>query len=257
MRIRPDIELTNGSDVGCVRSNNEDYFLYCEPEDDVEFQRRGRLSVVCDGMGGCNGGEVASHMAAEILRDVFLNSQETDPRQVLIEGFSSAQRMILSAAADDSSLHGMGTTCSAAIVRGGQLYFGHIGDSRIYLIRDGQAEQLSEDHSLVGRMVREGLLTPEQAERHEQRNILTQALGMDSEAVRGDFPTEPLALKENDAILLCSDGLHGLVSGNEMALTLHDQPLRAACQELIALAKVRGGPDNITLQILAIRRVDA
>lgn len=256
MQIRPDVELTNASDAGCARTNNEDYFLYCEPEEEGEFQRRGRLAVVCDGMGGCNGGEVASHLAAETLRNVFLTSSESDPRQVLIEGFASAQRAIVFQAAEDSSLRGMGTTCSVAIVRGGKLYLGHIGDSRIYLIRDGEIQQLTEDHSLVARMVSEGLLTPEQAERHEKRNILTQALGMDSETVCADFPVEPLELKPNDAILLCSDGLHGLVSASEMALTLHDQPLRAACQELIALAKVRGGPDNVTLQILAIREVD-
>lgn len=256
MRIRPDIELTNASDAGCVRANNEDYFLYCEPEDEAELGRRGRLAVVCDGMGGCNGGEVASRLAAEALRDAFLSAQESDPRQVLIEGFRTAQRAIVLEATGDSSLRGMGTTCSAVIVRGGNLYVGHIGDSRIYLIRGGGIRQLTDDHSLVGRMVREGLLTPEQAEHHEQRNVLTQALGMDSDSVSGDFPAEPLELLQGDAILLCSDGLHGMVSASEIALALNDQSLRAACQELVALAKVRGGPDNITVQILAIRSVD-
>lgn len=256
MRIRSDVELTNASDPGCVRPDNEDYFLYIEPEDDQEFARRGRLMVVCDGMGGCNGGEVASRVAAECVREVFLSSRETDPRQVIIEGFLTAQRTILSQAADDVDLRGMGTTCCAVIVRDRKLYQGHIGDSRIYLLREGEIQPLTEDHSLVRRMVREGVLTPEQAERHEQRNVLVQALGMDSNTVAGDFPPEPLELREGDIVLLCTDGLHGVVNERDMELTLQGQPLRAACQELIALAKVRGGPDNITLQMLAIRKVD-
>jgi protein phosphatase len=101
-------------------------------------------------------------------------------------------------------------------------------------------------------MVEDGLLTAEQAERHEQRNILTKALGLDSNGVAGDFPTEPEKLATGDVVLLCSDGLHGLVSGREMALTIADQSLDQACRELVALAKVRGGHDNITLQMLRI-----
>jgi len=255
MRIRPDVELANASDVGCVRQGNEDYFLYNEPEDDAEFARRGRLMVVTDGMGGCSGGEVASHLAAEALRETFVTAEETNPRAVLIEGFQQAQRSILRQADAEPSLRGMGTTCCAAIVRGGKLYLGHVGDSRIYLLRNGEAQQLTEDHSLVNRMVREGLLSAEEAEHHEQRNILTQALGMETESLAGDFPAEPLELQTGEIILLCTDGLHGLVEGKEMALAVAGQSLTEACRELVALAKVRGGPDNITVQMLGIRQV--
>jgi len=250
MRIRADVELANASDVGCVRQNNEDFFLFSEPADDEEFAQRGRLLIVCDGMGGCNGGEVASHLAAEAVRAAFLADESADPRQALIEGFRRAQQAVLAAADADGSLTGMGTTCVAAILRGGNLYWGHIGDSRIYLLRAGQARQLTEDHTLVARMVRDGLIGAEEAERHEQRNILTMALGLDSKDVAGDFPPEPEKLDVGDIVLLCSDGLHGLVSGREMALTAIDQPLDQACHELVALAKVRGGHDNITLQML-------
>jgi PPM family protein phosphatase len=102
--------------------------------------------------------------------------------------------------------------------------------------------------------VREGVLTPEQAERHEQRNVLTQALGVNSESLAGDFPATPLDLQLGDVVLVCTDGLHGLVDGAQMALILDHQPLADACKELVALAKVRGGPDNITVQMLGIRR---
>jgi protein phosphatase len=129
-----------------------------------------------------------------------------------------------------------------------------VGDSRIYLIRDGAAMALTEDHSLVARMVRDGLLTPEEAEHHEQRNVLTAALGVDSASIAGDFPSEPLQLLPGDIILLCTDGLHGIVSDREMALATTEQSLTEACRELVGLAKVRGGPDNITVQLLGIRR---
>ena len=255
MQIRSDVELSNCSDVSCVREQNEDYFLYCEPDTDAEFARRGRMVVVCDGMGGCNGGEVASRIAAEQLRESFYTSEESDPRRVLMEGFRQAHQSILDEAEHDAGLRGMGTTCSAVIVHQGKLYLGHIGDSRIYLVRQGEIRQLSDDHTLVARLVREGMLTAEEAETHPQRHILTQALGVDSQDVAGDFPPAPLALEAGDIILLCSDGLHGMVAEREMALTVADQPLAEACRELVMLAKVRGGPDNITLQMLAIRQV--
>jgi PPM family protein phosphatase len=136
------------------------------------------------------------------------------------------------------------------------MYYGHVGDSRIYLIRDHHAEQLTEDHSLVASMVRDGLLTAEQAQHHAQRNVITQALGVDSKSLSGDFPSEPLQLATGDIVLICTDGLHGLVNGAEMALTVQDQSLAEACGELVSLARLRGGPDNITLQLLGIRRVE-
>jgi protein phosphatase len=256
MRIRPDVELANKSDVGCVREQNEDYFLYFEPEDELEFSQRGRLMVVSDGMGGRNGGEVASSLAAESIREVFLAAGPFDPRQVLIEGFQLAHQAILERGMREPAFAGMGTTCCAAIFRDGHMYYGHVGDSRIYLIRDHHAEQLTEDHSLVASMVRNGLLTAEQAQHHAQRNVITQALGVDSESLSGDFPSQPLQLATGDIVLFCTDGLHGLVNGAEMALTVQDQSLAEACGELVSLARLRGGPDNITLQMLGIRRVE-
>jgi protein phosphatase len=256
MRIRDDVELANASDVGCSRLQNEDYFVYMELEDDAMFAQRGRLIVVSDGMGGRCGGEVASRIAAEAVRDAFADSSEANPRMVLIDGFQRAHWSILQRAAAEPDLRGMGTTCCAAIIRDGQLYYGHVGDSRIYLLRDGVAEQLTEDHSLVADMVRQGLLTPEQAEHHECRNVITQALGVESDSLAGDFPAQPRELKQGDIILLCTDGLHGLVESREFALAVANQSLAEACKELVALAKVRGGPDNITVQMLGIRQVE-
>jgi protein phosphatase len=256
MRIRSDVELANISDVGCERTGNEDYFLYIEPEDDVEFSRLGRLILVADGMGGCAGGEVASRLAADTIRSVFLDQPGDDPRQALIAGFQAAHHAILDHAGVEPELRGMGTTCCAAILKHGQLHYAHVGDSRIYLIRDGRPEQLTEDHSLVARMVRDGLLSPEEAEHSERRNVLTAALGMDSDKVAGDFPREPLKLIEGDVVLICTDGLHGLVNAEEMAEAAAHQSLAQACQQLVDMAKERGGQDNITVQLLGIRQVE-
>jgi protein phosphatase len=256
MLIRSDVSLANISDVGCERTENEDFFLYAEPADDGEFSRRGRLILVADGMGGHAGGEVASRLAAETVRDQFLSNASESPREVLIAAFQAAHQRILETAREDPVLRGMGTTCCAAILRHRSLHYGHVGDSRIYLIRDGVAEQLTEDHSLVARMVRDGLLSPEDAAHHEKRNVLTSALGLESENVCGDFPMEPLELKKGDIVLLSTDGLHGLVSAEELALTTAQQSLSEACRELVARARVRGGPDNITMQLLAIGQVE-
>lgn len=260
MRIRSDVEVANISDVGCERSGNEDYFLYHEPDDDLEFEHRGRLVVIADGMGGRNGGEIASHLAADVIRDVYLSAAgngngEIDPRSVLIEGFQQAHLAILTMAGAEFELRGMGTTCCAAILKQGLMYYAHIGDSRIYLIRDGVAVPLTEDHSLVARMVRDGILTEEQARNHDNRNVLTAALGIDSDSVAGDFPIEPQQLKPGDVVAMFTDGLHGLVSDEEIASTISHQSMRDACKELIAWAKVRGGPDNITMQLVKVEQV--
>jgi protein phosphatase len=256
MLIRSDVELANSSDVGCVREGNEDYFLYIEPQDDEDFRLRGRLILVADGMGGCAGGEIASKLAAEIVRDAFLGEPEDDPRTLLIAGFQAAHQAILDLAQREPELQGMGTTCSAAILKNGRLQYGHVGDSRIYLIRDGYAKPLTEDHSLVARMVRDGLLSPEEAEHSDRRNVLTAALGVDLESVAGDFSLQPFDLIVGDVILLCTDGLHGAVSAEEMARAVAHRPLTQACQELVGLAKARGGPDNITVQLLGVERVE-
>jgi serine/threonine protein phosphatase PrpC len=253
MMIRPDVEMANISDVGCVRAVNEDYFLYCEPQDEGEFARRGRLFLVADGMGGHNGGEIASRMAAQIVRDVFLRSELQDPEAILIDAFFESHRSILQHARTGAELEGMGTTCTAAILRGARLTVGHVGDCRLYLIRDGAARQLTDDHTVVGQLLRSGLIGPDQARVHENRNVLTSALGADSSSAAADFIKVPTLMQPGDILLLCSDGLHGLVEAQEMESIAREGELRDAARRLVSLAKTRGGADNITLQLLRIR----
>ncbi len=252
MRIRPGIEIANLTDVGCERPENEDYYAYAEPETDLEFQRRGRLLIVADGMGGHRGGQVASGIAVDSVRQAFLNEPQPSIHDLLVSGFSQAQRAILARASAQPELDGMGTTCTAAVVHQGALTYGHIGDSRLYMVRQGIATQLSEDHSLVNRLIKTGSITPEEAAVHEKRNVLTAALGMRSEQIAADFSPTPIPLQPGDVLVICSDGLHGLVNNDEIREAVDHESAYDACRTLIDLAKRRGGPDNITVQIMRL-----
>src|SRR5260370_10530643 len=166
--------------------------------------------------------------------------------------FRTAHFAIREFARGHPELEGMGPTCHAPAVREHELFYGHVGDSHLYLIRDSTIAQLTDDHSYVGRLVREGVITPEQAAVHPERNVLLAALGMES-AVPADFSTAPVALRPNDILLLCTDGLHGLVIDEELFSVSSSNPPGEAAKELVRLAKERGGLDNKTLQILQIK----
>jgi protein phosphatase len=251
MEIRPGIELANLSDVGCERSENEDYYSYAEPEGEDEFEKRGRLAVVADGMGGHEGGQIASGLAVDFVRQTYFSFPSDDPQQALLEAFRSAQEAIQEWVGKYPEFRGMGTTCTAAVLRDGELYYGHVGDSRLYLLRDSCISRLTRDHSFVNRLLEQGLITPEQAAVHPERNVLTAALGMDSQ-VPVDLPETYIPLRPADILLLCTDGLHGLVNDDELLKVASHYPPRDACRALVEMAKKRGGPDNITLQIIRI-----
>jgi serine/threonine protein phosphatase PrpC len=251
MVIRPGIELANLSDTGMQRPANEDYYCYAEPEQDDEFRKKGRLAVVADGMGGHVGGQVASGLAVDALRRAYLNGASEEPLDALVAGFREAQADIQDYVLEHPELAGMGTTCTAAALRDGLLYYGHVGDSRLYLMRGGTIQRLTQDHSRVGQMVRDGILSPEEAAVHPDRNVLTAALGMKGN-VPADFSDPPIPLQAGDALLICSDGLHGLVNDDEMLAITQANPAREACRTLVNLANERGGYDNITVQILKI-----
>jgi len=251
MRIRPGIELANLTDVGCERRQNEDNYCYAEPENDEEMQRRGRLAVIADGMGGQEGGQIASMLAVETVRDVFLNGEAEDPISALESAYQSAHKAIQEYARMHPELAGMGTTCTAAVLKDGHVTYGHVGDSRLYLLRNGVIVQLTRDQSYVQQMVDSGVINSDEAKTHPSRNILTSALGSDS-TVEADFAEAPIPLLASDVLLLCTDGLHGFVSDGEMLEATSKNPPREACLKLVGLAKERGGPDNITIQIIRI-----
>jgi serine/threonine protein phosphatase PrpC len=251
MKVKPGMEVASLTDVGRQRDNNEDSFLYWEPESDDEVERKGRLAVIADGMGGYEGGHEASRLAVETVVEVYRAGFGGDPRATLVEAFAEAHKRIQEYAEDHPAFQGMGTTCTALAVVARQLYFAHVGDSRLYLVRGGEISRLTRDHTYVGRLVESGIVRAEDAETHPQRHILTAALGSGSE-VAVDFPQQPLAVEQGDTFVLCTDGLWGLVTDAEILKAVNGEAVAAACQSLVATALVRGGPDNITVQLLRV-----
>jgi len=251
MKIRAGAEVSGQSDIGCLRSNNEDSFGYWEPEEDELFARKGRLAIVADGMGGYEGGQEASRLAVETLVETYRSFDGDDPQEALIEGLQAAHAEIRRFGTDHPELQGMGTTCTAAAIVGDALHYVHVGDTRLYLIRDGQITQVTRDHSYVGRLVEAGMITRAEAEKHPQRNILTAAVGTAPELIM-DSPGRPEPLRPDDVLLICTDGLWGQVHDEEILQAVDHQNAEEAGRDLIELARERGGPDNITVSILRL-----
>ena len=248
---KPGIEAASLTDVGRQRSNNEDSFLYWEPESDDDFRLKGRLAVIADGMGGYEGGQEASRLAVETVRSVYDNAFGDNPQDTLIGALEAAHQNIQRFAQEHPQFYGMGTTCTALSIVGRQLSFAHVGDSRLYLIRGDSISRLTRDHSYVGRLVESGIVRSEDAESHPQRHILTAALGSGRD-VTPHIPEVPVFLEEGDILLLCTDGLWGVVGDPDLARVVQTNPPAEACQRLVNMALERGGPDNITVLVLKV-----
>ena len=232
MRLRAGVV----SHRGLVRQNNEDSYLV----------RRG-LYAVCDGMGGARAGEVASEMACRAL--LALDPASATPED-LREAIIEADRAMVDRSLEEEGLLGMGTTLTAALGGEGSLTLAHVGDSRAYLLRDGDLVQLTQDHSWVGEMVRRGELTPAQAAVHPHRSVITRVLG-----TGGDFEPDivEVPVETGDRLLLCSDGLTGMVSDQDVAGILQQEgDPQAAAQSLIQAALAGGGEDNVTVVVVDI-----
>jgi protein phosphatase len=224
------------TDVGKKRSLNEDGYI-----------ADGNIFAVADGMGGHRAGEVASIMALENLRRSLAKRSKEPIEKKLVEAIKSANQEIYKQATKDLSIRGMGTTLTVAIESDRKLYVAHVGDSRLYLLRDGKLCQLTNDHSLVAQMVASGHLKPEEAEVHPQRNVIMRAVGSEA-TVEVDLIVEDIF--PGDRFLLCTDGLNAMLSDDEIARVLLDKDdLGTACQELVSWANDRGGNDNITVVV--------
>jgi protein phosphatase len=228
------------TDTGRKRRHNEDSFVVAPP-----------LFAVADGMGGANAGEVASGLAVETLRSESGDDSAGEPFVVSL--IQEANRRVYQRQTDDAEASGMGTTMTVALVEDGIVRFGHVGDSRAYLYRDGEIRQLTEDHSLVGELVRSGKISAQEAETHPQRSVITRALGTDPDV---DVDTFTIEAQPGDVFLLCSDGLYSMVGTEKIldVLRRHRQDLDAAAKELIGAANKRGGDDNITVVAFEIAR---
>ena len=232
------VQSFGSTDTGRKRRRNEDAFV-CEPP----------LFAVADGMGGAQAGEVASGLAAAALRE---GSADGGGERRVAQLIQEANRRVHDRATTDAAATGMGTTITAALVeREGRVAFGHVGDSRAYLLRDGRLDQLTDDHSLVAELVRRGELSPAEAEVHPQRSVITRALGTDPDVDVDTFSVEALP---GDVFLICSDGLSSYVDGGEIEqiISRHRGDLEAGARSLIDAANRGGGEDNITAVLFAV-----
>lgn len=245
------LEFASLSDVGQVRQKNEDACGRYQPDDESERASKGSIFVVADGMGGHRGGEIASQIAVETVISLYYASNGTDPAALLDQCFAEANRRILARSTSEVELFGMGTTCTTMVARSGEAFFAHVGDSRAYILRDGSMRQVTDDHSLVGEMVRSGILTSEDAQHHPKRNVITRSLGT-QENLTTDFPETPFALKDGDVFLICSDGLTSMVPDTQLESVIATMEPKPACRRLIDLANATGGKDNITVQVIHI-----
>jgi len=223
------------TDIGRARERNEDSLLVKAP-----------LFVVADGMGGHRGGNVASSLATQKLGEADLRGD--GPLRALVGQIKEANKLVLQRGESDRDLRGMGTTVTALLLDGEKAHVAHVGDSRAYLLRSGALQQLTEDHTLVQRMVREGKLTPDQAVHHPQRSIITRALGVEEE-----LPVDELTLsvQDGDRLLLATDGLTAMVEEAEIKAILEaEADPQSACDRLVEAANRGGGEDNITVVVL-------
>ena len=240
------------TDVGRKREHNEDNMAYVIPKDPQVMAMKGALFIVADGMGGHAAGEVASEIAVDTVSNAYYMDDNEDVTTPLLQAIKRANLAIHQRAAENLLRSGMGTTCVAAVLRGNMAYIANVGDSRAYLVRGGKARQITQDHSWVAEQVRAGLLTEDQARTHAQRNVITRCLGTQPD-VEVDVFLEPL--QENDCLVLCTDGLSGLISDEEVMRIVDQSVPQESVYHLVERANENGGPDNITAIVVRVQEV--
>lgn len=236
------VEAFGLSDLGCVRSNNEDYYLMAPNIG---------LYVLADGMGGAAAGERASKLAAEKVWEVIYNSGENPGIEVLADAFEQANQCVITEAASDASLDGMGTTLVSVLESGDELLIASVGDSRAYLFQEGQLASITADQTWVQEVGRRLGIDEENLKTHPMRHVLTMAIGVSQQLRINTYRVRPLM---GALILLCSDGLHGVIDEAAIAeiLRADHKSLEQRCNELIQAAKTNGGPDNVTTVLLHV-----
>ena len=225
------------SDIGRKRAHNEDFYFLSALDG---------IFIIADGMGGHKGGDKASRLAVESVAQEFLSLKKAgiNAGQALEEALNKAASIVYQTQRRDPALFGMGTTVSALALADGHAYISHIGDTRIYCLREGNLHQLTSDHSLVNEQVQAGIMSAEEARTSSLRNIITRAIGHNQQVIGDHFS---LNLKSNDLFLLCSDGLNTMLHDHEIAYILNNNNPQIAADNLINAANNKGGEDNITV----------
>jgi serine/threonine protein phosphatase PrpC len=255
LRILPRVKFVARSEIGHARENNEDKFDFYEPDEEPLLAARGSVYLVCDGMGGHNAGQIASELAAKQFLHAYYHLGGT-AQEAARHAILQAHHYIAEMASKVPSRYGMGTTLTALILKQDEGILAHVGDSRCYRLREGAFEQLSRDHTLVARLVEQGIITPEQAKYHPQRNVIRQAVGVadPSEPLEPDIET--FALQAGDLYLLCSDGLTDMVDDAEIEAIVREEPPTRAAWRLVDRALANGGRDNITVVLARIMALE-
>jgi protein phosphatase len=244
------LDIAGLTDVGMRRSNNQDSFRVLLAPSSEQWQRRGHVFVVADGMGAHAVGELASKMAVDSIPHTYHKLANLPCPQAIAKAVEDANTLIHNRGKANADFQGMGTTSTALVLLPEGAYIAHVGDSRAYRVRSGQVEQLSFDHSLAWELVRRRQMTVEQARAVVPNNVITRSLGPEPNVevdVEGLHTVEP-----GDVFVLCSDGLSGQVSDAEIGAIARSLPAQAACQCLVDMANLRGGPDNITLIVVHV-----
>lgn len=236
------------TDTGRIRSSNQDAMFSMEPEQDV------LCAAVCDGMGGANGGNVASTLCVKVLQDQLQRAyrsgmSEKSVIQMLTTALFNANLAIYEESQSNAELKGMGTTAVLALVQQQHLFVVHVGDSRALLLRGGTLQQLTRDHTIVQAMVDSGEISEQQAQSHPQKHIITRAVGVQREV---DIDVSDWQLQENDLVLLCSDGLSNHLSSEQICEAAKRFPPQELAEGLVSLANENGGSDNITVVVISI-----
>ena len=255
LRTLPRVKFVARSEIGHARENNEDKFDFYEPDEEPLLAARGSVYLVCDGMGGHNAGQIASELAAKQFLHAYYHLGGT-AQEAARHAILQAHHYIAEMASTIPSRYGMGTTLTALILKQDEGILAHVGDSRCYRLREGVFEQLSRDHTLVARLVEQGVIPPEQARYHPQRNVIRQAVGVadPSEPLEPDIET--FALQAGDLYLLCSDGLTDMVDDAEIEAILRDEPPTRAAWRLVDRALANGGRDNITVVLVRVAALE-
>jgi len=250
-----ELDIGRRTDIGRRREHNEDCLaIYHHPEFEDEAGSRGTLLIVADGMGGYAAGEIASRTAVEAILNAYYGNLSDDVTQGLTRAVRDANRAVLDEANRDADRAGMGTTLALAVVWSGHLAVANVGDSRVYLIRDGRIAQISRDHSWIAELLAVGKITPEEARHHPMRNVVTRSLGGRPDLDIEVYP--PLKLRRGDIVLVCSDGLWGMVSAEQMLQIVESHSAQAAADALVAAANDAGGHDNITAIVCRVVNAD-
>lgn len=254
LRVRPKITVGAKTDLGRVRENNEDKHEFYLTESDAELASRGHVLIVCDGMGGHAAGQFASELSVKTFIDVYRSHPAQQPEEAAQAAVVAANRFVLDVARAIPSRRGMGTTLSALMIVQDSGIIAHVGDSRIYRLRDGEITQLTRDHTWVEEMVAMGALSREDAENHQNRHMILRAIGADLE-VNPDVSR--IDLQEGDIYMLCSDGLTNHVSDEEIQAVLASESPSQAAWTLVGKALVGGGSDNTTAIVARIDSLES